>query len=84
MNIELTQEEKKILQDFKWSPVYKLLVRIEENEMNKITQIIMANTDFNNKDHIRILEKNQDYCKARKDFLQNIDKHTKWIYTPWI
>jgi len=79
--MKLTKDEIDSLRSLKNSPGYAVLLKIEEDAKNKLANKLFE-SDFSNPSHLKVLEKNQIYMRARRDLFENIDSHSREIYVP--
>ena len=77
----LTTDQLESLKQIKKHPWYKVLELIEETASNNLWNLLLE-ADLTKEENLKIVKDNQLYIKARRDFLQNIEKHLKEIYTP--
>jgi len=75
----MTQEQKELIQSLVKHPWWTIIKNIEQGSMNKLGQT-MLQVDLSNEAHLKTLRENQIYVKARKDFMENIEKQTMEIY----
>jgi hypothetical protein len=80
--MQLTKDQKEYLQSLKVHPWFKVLEMIEQDALSELWKYVLLNSDLSNEEHLKVLKTNQIYCKARKDFLQNIENHLTEIYSP--
>jgi len=79
--MKLTKDQKRSLEQLKNHEGYKVLELIEKEAREDLWAFLLT-SDLNNKEDLEIIQKNQLYVKARKDFLENINTHVQEIYTP--
>lgn len=79
--MSLTEKEIEALKSLKKHPWYLVLQKLEQEARQKVWDYIL-NADLTNKEQLNIIKENQIYVKARKDFLENVDKYTAEIYEP--
>ena len=79
--MKLTENEIESLISIKKHPWYQVLLKIEEDARKKVWDYILQ-ADLNDKKQLEIIKENQIYVKARRDFIENVDKYTAEIYEP--
>ena len=77
--MNLTQQEKEILQSLLDHPWFAIVQKLEEEAQNKLGKQFL-NLDWNDPKKIEILKMNQIYTKARQDFFQNLKKWAIQVY----
>ena len=75
----MTKDQIDLIKSLTNHPGWTIIKQLEQESMNKLWQS-MLKVDLNNEWHLKILRENQIYVKARKDFLENIEKQTLDIY----
>lgn len=79
--MKLTEEQKGALKALKNSYGWEVLKMVEEEAMVKLAKQLYE-SDLDNDKHVETIKKNQIYMKARRDFMANVESHTREIYTP--
>ncbi len=79
--MNLTEKEIEALAWLKQHPWYGVLIKIEEESRRRVWDFILT-ADLSDKKQLEIIKENQIYVKARKDFVENVDKYTTEIYEP--
>jgi len=79
--LKLSKDQKEALKSLVNHPWFTVVEQLEEEARIELWQWVLS-ADLTNKDHLKVIKENQTYVKARKDFLQNIKKHTAEIYNP--
>lgn len=77
--MNLTKQEKEMLQSLTEHPGFAVLQKVEEDAKNRLGRELLK-LDWNNKDHIKLLKDNQVYLKAREDFFASIKSASIQIY----
>ena len=75
----MTKDQIELVKSLTKHPWWTILKNLEQEAMNKLWQS-MAVADLSNEWHLKLLRENQIYVKARKDFLNNIEKQTLDVY----
>jgi hypothetical protein len=75
----MTKDQIDLIKSLTNHPWWTIIKQLEQEAMNKLWQS-MLKVDLNNEEHLKVLRENQIYVKARKDFLENIEKQTLDIY----
>jgi len=81
--MELTQQEKDTLKAFKLSEAYKILKKIEQEQFSLLGQVLLRG-DLTDPKFLEEMKTQKVYVKARKEFLENVNKHCKGIFAPKI
>ncbi len=76
--MKLNQDQKSMLQALVSHPGWKIVKMIEEDESVKLGKSLL-NADLTNEKAISILKDSQVYNKARRDFVNDIEKHSREI-----
>jgi len=79
--MKLTKDQIQALKSLKNHPGYQVLIMIEEDARHRMWDYII-NANLEDKDQLEVIKANQIYCKARQDFLNNLDNATAEIYSP--
>lgn len=73
--MKLTKEELAQLKEMRESAGFKILERIEEEERQKLWEMLLT-ADLSDENQMKIIRENQIYVKARQDFLRWVTKRT--------
>ena len=73
--MKLTKQELNQLKEMRESAGWKILERIEEEERQKLWEMLLT-ADLSDENQMKIIRENQIYTKARRDFLRWVTKRT--------
>lgn len=73
--MKLTKQELNQLKEMRESAGWKILERIEEEERQKLWEMLLT-ADLSDENQMKIIRENQIYVKARQDFLRWVTKRT--------
>lgn len=79
--MEITKDEKEALKALRSSPGYVVLCKLEDDFASRLGKRLLE-SDLSNPQDVKIIEDNKLYLQARKDFLKNIESHTREIVEP--
>ena len=78
--MQLSKDQIDQLKQLTKMPWWKIIKEIEDEVTNTLWRELLR-SKLTDKD-IEIIKRNQIYMEARQDFIFNIEKHLKEVYTP--
>ena len=78
--MKLTKEEKELIKAIIWHPWWAIVKKLEEESKAKLW-IALLDVDLSNTEHLELIKRNQIYMKARKDFVENIEKNNIEVFS---